>query len=103
MEHLAFHAGECEHRDESQDDDGHREENRSAYELGCFQSDLANRRLVLAMFFVVLLCVPQHVFGHHDPGIDQHPNRNRYSAQRHDVGGDVGVVHEQERSRDRKW
>ena len=43
VKHLAFHAGECEHRDEGKNNDGHRKEDRPADQFGRFQGDLANR------------------------------------------------------------
>ena len=65
--------------------------------LAAFQRDLPDRSTILAVLLVVLFRLPNHVFGHHDPGIDQHADRDRDAAQRHDVGGDVRTVHEQER------
>ena len=39
MEHLAFHAGQREYRNESQDDDDHREEYRTSDELRGVERD----------------------------------------------------------------
>ena len=45
--------------------------------------------------------MPIAVLHHHDRGVDQHANRQRQSAERHDVGADVQVVHRNERGDDR--
>ena len=55
---------------------------------------------ILAMLLEVLLGMPQHVFGHHDSRIDQHADGDGDASERHDVGGDAGVAHEQERGQD---
>ena len=45
--------------------------------------------------------MPVRVLHHHDRGIDQHADGQRDAAERHDVGGDVQVIHRDERRRDR--
>ncbi len=44
-----------------------------------------------------LLDESERVLGHDDAGIDEHANRDGDAGEAHDVGGDAGVVHAQER------
>ena len=37
--------------------------------------------------------LPVGVLDHHDRRVDQHADRERDAAERHDVGGDAEVVH----------
>ena len=49
-----------------------------------------------------MLCLANHVFGHHDSRIDEHADGDGDSAQRHDVRRDARAFHEQERAQHRE-
>ena len=102
MKHLAFHAGEREDRNEGENDDDHGEGDGPAHEPRGIQRDLPDVFAIVAMLLLVLLCLANDVFGHHDARIDQHADGDGDSAQRHDVRRDARALHEQKRAQHRE-
>ena len=100
VKHLAFHPGQREHRYKREDDDDHGERDRPPHQPRGLQRDLPDVLAIAAVLLVVLLRLANHVFGHHDAGIDQYADGDRDSAQRHDVRADVRALHEQKRAKD---
>ena len=101
MEQLAFLSGECEHRDERQQNDGHGEEHRPADESCGLQDGLPHQATV-AGIDRALLQEAEGVLGDDDAGIHQDTDRDRNTRQAHDVGGDAGVVHAEKRDEHRQ-
>ena len=95
MKELSFHAGQSEDRNERQNDDGHREEDRTADQLRGVQRNLTDLRSIFAMLLRIVLRMPNDVLRHHDARVHQHADRDRDAAQRHDVRRNSEVVHEQ--------
>ena len=100
MEHLAFHAGKREDRDERQDDDDHGEGDGPPHQTRRLQRDFPDVLAIAAVLLVVLFGLANHVFGHHDAGVDQHADGDGDASQRHDVRTDVRALHEKERTED---
>src|SRR5215469_10346724 len=96
VEHLAFHSGEGEHRNERQEDDDHGEGDGAANQARRAERDLPDVLAIAAVLLAVLLGLANHVFRHHDAGVYQHANSDGNATQRHDVGTDVRGAHEQE-------
>ena len=86
MKELPFHSCQRKDRNESQNDDGHREKNRTADEARGIQGDFADFRSILPMFMGVLLGMAKHVLRHDNPGVNQNAYRDGDSTQGHDVG-----------------
>ncbi len=95
MEQLALLAGQGEHRDESQDDDRHREKDRAAHQAGGI-GDRGQHGPAIARVYAALLYEAEGVLGDNDPRVDQHADGDGDAGQRHDVRADPEVAHEQE-------
>ena len=102
MEEFSFLAGEREHWDESKDDDRHGEENRPADLLARDERGLPRFPAGERATFLVLrfLAMSQDILGHDDGGIHQHADGDRDAGYGHDVAGDTGLLHQQERNED---
>ena len=95
MKQLAFLSGQREDRHEGEQDDRHREEHRPADESCRFEHRLPDAPSV-AWIDAALLDVAERVFGHDDPRVHEHADRDRDPRETHDVRGDAGVIHAQE-------
>ena len=101
MKQLAFLTGQREHGNEGEDDDRHREEHGT--------SDESRRRLhgachrgAIPRVDGVLLDIPERILGDDNRGIDEHADGDGDPRQAHDVRGDPGVIHRQERHQHRE-
>src|SRR5207244_6240666 len=101
VEELALLAGEGEHGDEGQDDDDHREEDRPPDETGGLEHRLGHTEAVPGVD-TALLDEAVGVLRDHDGGVDEYADRDGDPRQRHDVGADAQVPHEQERDQHRE-
>src|SRR5438128_4136848 len=95
VEELALLAREREHRDEGQDDDDHREEDRPPDEAGGLEHGLGHPATVPGID-AALLDKAVGVLRDHDGRVDEHADRDGDPRQRHDVGADAQVTHEEE-------
>ena len=50
------------------------------------QRNLSDLAAILAMFLEVLLRMPENIFCHHDPCIDEHADGDCDTSKGHDVG-----------------
>ena len=93
MEQLSFFAGQGEDRNESQDDDSHREEDRTSDQPRRFQHRPPDEGSIFRIN-LALLDEAKGIFGDDYSRVYEHTNRDRNSGQRHQVRADPGVVHE---------
>ena len=106
MEELAFLAGEGEDRDEGQHDDGHREEDGAAHETRGVEHRGGDGAAVTQVH-PPLLDEAEGVLRDDDGRVDEDADGDGDAGQRHDIGGDAEVAHEEkgdqhgERDRDR--
>ena len=96
LEQLAFLAGQRKDRHERQQDDRHREEHRPPDQPRRVEDRLHDRSSI-ARVDPSLLDDAEGVLGDDDAGIHQHADGDGDPGEAHDVGGDAGVVHPQER------
>ena len=101
VKQLALLAGEGEHRQERQDDDGEREEDGPAHEPRGVQHRLGDPTAI-AGIDAPLLHEAEGVLGHHDAGVHEDADRDGDPRQRHDVGADSEVPHEEKRRQHRE-
>ena len=112
-EEFPFLTSQHEHRKKGQDDDGHREEDRSPHLTGRRQRALQRLRRrqskgtiragsALALLVLRAFAVPDDVLRHNDPGIHQHSDRDRNSRQRHDVRRNAELIHQDEGDENRE-
>ena len=95
-EHTAFLRFQQEHWQERNDDNDEREENRRAYLLRRIEQDTAALHFVNRPVFLSFREMAVPVLDHDDGGVHEHSDGKGKSAQRHDVGGDVQVIHRDE-------
>src|ERR1700722_17722267 len=105
-EHPTFLGLEQEHRKERDDYNNQREKNRTTDLLGGRQQDsspfIFGYRLAFQRCIVLRLRqVPISVLDHHDRSVDEHAYRQGQSAERHDVGAELQIIHRNERRDDR--
>ena len=96
MEQLAFLTGQREHRNEGEQDDRHRKEHGPTDQSRGVANGLPDSAAI-GWIDTALLDESERVLCHHDAGIDEHANRDGDAGKTHDVGGDPGIVHAQER------
>ena len=109
MEEFAFLTREREDRHEGQNDDDHGKEDRATHLERRIAGDLQRLRegesisesspLLLGLG---LLGVSDDILGHHNRGIDQDTDGDGDAGQRHDVRGDIELLHEQEGRQNRQ-
>ncbi len=92
-EHLAFQRLKRKERNEHHHHDENGERHRSGYFAYSRPCDFGPRPTAVRLF----AHMARDVFGHDDRRVDHHAHRNHQPAQAHQVGRDVGPVHEDER------
>ncbi len=95
VEEFPFLAGQREDRDEGEQDDRHREEDRSSDQPRRFE-DRVPHGLPIAWIDTTTLDIPERVLHDDDARVDQHADGDRDARQAHDVRGDAGVIHAEE-------
>ena len=99
VKELAFLAGQREHRNEGEQDDRHREEHGPPDQSRGVPNGLPDSAAVAGVDSA-LLDESERVLRDDDARIHEHANRDGDAGEAHDVGGDPGVVHAQERHQD---
>ena len=99
VEQLAFLTGQREHRNEGEQNDRHRKEHGPPDQSRGVANGLPDS-VAIGWVDTALLDESERVLRHHDARIDEHANRDGDAGEAHDVGGDPGVVHAQERHQD---
>ena len=87
---------QCKYRHIGEDDDRHREKDRSPNKLGRFEHDVPDRFAVLDVH-LVQFDVAKRILGDNDPGVDKHTDRYRDARERHQIRANAHEIHEQER------
>jgi hypothetical protein len=93
-EELALLARQSKHRDEGQHDDQHREKDRTSHHPASIKHG-GQHSSPIARIDAALLHEAEAVLGHDDRGVHEDPDSDGDPGERHDVGADLEIAHEE--------
>ena len=99
VKQLAFLTRQRKDRNEGEQDDRHREEHGPSHQ-SCGVANSLPDAVAIAGVDTALLNESERVLRDHDARIHEHADRDGDAGEAHDVGGDAGVIHAEERHED---